>query len=70
MRVALRKRLTDPFSRRLRHDEAEINRLLKRVRSPRCSRACLKTAAKKLEDLSLDVRSIMAIRRRILARFK
>lgn len=70
MKVALRKRVVDPFSRRLRHDEVEINRLLKKVRSPRCSRACLKTAAKKLEDLSLDVRMIMAIRRRMLARLK
>jgi hypothetical protein len=70
MKVALRRRLTDSFSGRLRHDEVEINRLLKRIRSPRCSTVCLRTAARQLEDLSLDVRLIMAIRRRMLARLK
>lgn len=70
MKVAVRQRMMDPFSRQLRQDEAEITRLLKKIRSPHCSRVYLRTSAKKLEDLSLDVRLIMGIRRRMLARLK
>ena len=70
MKTALRERVSDTFSRKLRNDEAKIKRLLKRVGSPRCSKMCLETAAKELSDLTLDVRLIMAIRRRMLARLR
>ena len=59
---------SDQFSSRLRNDEVKINKLLKRVQSPTCSRSCFRKAGKDLADLALDVRLIMDIRRRMLTR--
>jgi hypothetical protein len=70
MKTALLEKVAAPFSRRLQNDEVKIKRLLKRVQSPRCSKRCLIIATKELSDLTLDVRLIMAIRRRMLARLK
>jgi len=52
----------------LRKDALSVKRLLKVIQNPRTSQARLKRVGNELTDLTTDVRVIIAIQRRMLAR--